>query len=76
GDELLALDGWRLRRLDDLALLGALERPLPLLAARDQRLLELTLPAARVAGAASLGVDPQAEAAAGVRRAAWLGDGG
>ncbi|HSV72032.1 MAG TPA: peptidase M61 [Methylibium sp.] len=73
GDELVALDGWRLKRVDDLALLGATERPLPLLAARDQRLLELTLPATRAEGAVSLAVDPQADAAARARREAWLG---
>ena len=74
GDELIALDGWRIRKLDDLAALGAFERPLPLLAVRDQRLLALTLPpAARVAGAVTLVPDPGADAAARARRAAWLG---
>ena len=73
GDELVALDGWRVRRADDLVALGACDRPLPLLAARDQRLLQLTLPAARAAGAVSLAADPQADGAARSRRAAWLG---
>jgi predicted metalloprotease with PDZ domain len=73
GDELVALDGWRVRRADDLVALGACDRPLPLLAARDQRLLQLTLPAAQAAGAVSLSADPQADGAARARRAAWLG---
>ena len=65
----------RVRRLDDLAALGAFERPLPLLAARDQRLLELSLPAAQVHGPVVLCVDPQAPAEALVRRAGWLANG-
>jgi predicted metalloprotease with PDZ domain len=73
GDELVALDGWRLRRIDDLAALQALAKPLPLLAARDQRLLPLTLPAAAAPlGAVRLAPDPQADAAAGAHRSAWL----
>ena len=60
---------------DDLAALGAFERPLPLLAARDQRLLELSLPAAQVHGPVVLCVDPQAPAEALVRRAGWLANG-
>lgn len=75
GDELLALDGWRLRKLDDLVALGAFERPLPLLAARDQRLLELTLPAAQARGAVVLALDGQAGAQVQARRAGWLGNG-
>jgi predicted metalloprotease with PDZ domain len=72
GDELLALDGWRLRRLDDLAAYGAFERPLPLLAARDQRLMALTLPAQRVPGAVALALAPSPDAASGRLRGAWL----
>jgi predicted metalloprotease with PDZ domain len=73
GDELLALDGWRLRRLDDGALVGALDRELPLLAARDQRLLNLTLPAATVPGPVVLTQESDARAPVARRRAAWLG---
>ena len=73
GDELVALDGWRLRRIDDLAALQAFERPLPLLAARDQRLLSLTLPAApRAMGAVKLATDPQADGTVRALREAWL----
>ncbi len=75
GDELIALDGWRIRKLDDLAALGAFERPLPLLAARDQRLLELSLPSAQVHGPVALSVDAKAPAEALVRRAGWLANG-
>jgi predicted metalloprotease with PDZ domain len=77
GDELIALDGWRLRRLDDLAVLGAFRTPLPLLAARDQRLLSLTLPAlpdGGVPGAVGLSVADGIDAPTAQRRAAWLGD--
>ena len=47
GDELLALDGWRLRRLDDALRLLVPGRAATLLVARDQRVLSLalTLPA-------------------------------
>jgi predicted metalloprotease with PDZ domain len=75
GDELVALDGWRLKRIDDLAALQAFEWPLPLLAARDQRLLTLTLPASRTSGAVTLSADPRADAAVLARREAWLGGG-
>lgn len=74
GDELIALDGWRLRRIDDLAALRAFERPLPLLAARDQRLLELTLPAAKAGGAVALSADAQADDASRARRQRWLAE--
>ncbi|MDP1790610.1 MAG: peptidase M61, partial [Methylibium sp.] len=73
GDELVALDGWRLKRIDDLSALQACERPMPLLAARDQRLLELTLPAARASGAVTLVPQAQADAVDRARRHAWLG---
>jgi predicted metalloprotease with PDZ domain len=73
GDELVALDGWRIKRIDDLSALRACERPMPLLAARDQRLLELTLPAAQASGAVTLVPEAQADAVGRARRQAWLG---
>ncbi|HEU4460751.1 MAG TPA: peptidase M61 [Methylibium sp.] len=73
GDELLALDGWRLKRVDDLPALRAFERPLPLIAARDGRVLQLTLPAAQAAGGVALALEPQADAPTQERRARWLG---
>lgn len=45
GDECLALDGWRLRRIEDLTQWHHAERAQALLVCRDQRLLTLTLPA-------------------------------
>ncbi|MEX8498554.1 MAG: peptidase M61, partial [Leptothrix ochracea] len=54
GDEWLALDGWRLLKLVEAAQLGAAERALPLLVARDRRLLSLTLPATPKATTVSL----------------------
>ncbi|MFM2119471.1 MAG: hypothetical protein RL722_939 [Pseudomonadota bacterium] len=48
GDEVVGLDGWRIQKLEDLVLLAASlpQRPggLPLLVARDRRLLECQLP--------------------------------
>ncbi|MES3014195.1 MAG: PDZ domain-containing protein [Pseudomonadota bacterium] len=43
GDELLAVDGWRVRRLDDALRLLTAGRAAPLLVARDQRVLTLSL---------------------------------
>ena len=75
GDELLAVDGWRLRRLDDA--LGWIDReqPFDLLLSRDRRLLTLRLdPGARDAAASktvfqSLAKPGRLEAA---RRRAWI----
>ncbi|MGH6647571.1 M61 family metallopeptidase [Aquabacterium sp.] len=44
-DELIALDGWRLRKSDDLALWHNERQDQPLLICRDQAMLTLTLPA-------------------------------
>ncbi len=43
GDEILALDGWRLRRLDEASRLLAPGRAATLLVSRDQRVLTLTI---------------------------------
>lgn len=50
GDELLAVDGWRLSRLEDLPRLMPAGGPARLTVSRDQRLLELELPALPPAG--------------------------
>jgi predicted metalloprotease with PDZ domain len=75
GDELLALGGWRLAKVDDLTLYGAFdaEQPQSLLVSRDRRLLSLVLPAmaGTVEGAVSLTVDPQPDPQALQRRARW-----
>jgi len=78
GDELLALDGWRLGKIDDLTLYGAFdaagERALPLLVARDRRLLTLNCPAGAptVDGSVTLAPQPEPAADARQRREAWL----
>jgi predicted metalloprotease with PDZ domain len=79
GDELLALDGWRLSRIDDLTLYGAFDpagtRALPLLVSRDRRVLALDLPAGAggAEGAVALAAEPKAPDAERRRREAWLG---
>jgi predicted metalloprotease with PDZ domain len=79
GDEILACNGWRLRRLEDALLSLSPEQPEQLLwlVARDQRLLELSmqLPAPGSAGApVSLSLAEQKASACslGLRRS-WLG---
>ena len=58
GDELLAVDGWRLRRLDDALRVLQAGRPAALLVARDQRVqtLALHLPADPPGGGGAGGV--------------------
>jgi predicted metalloprotease with PDZ domain len=75
GDELLALDDWRVGKIEDLVLLGALDGGRELLVARDRRLLRLPLPAAPAEGAAGtvqLGLAAKPAAALRRRRDAWL----
>lgn len=73
GDEILAFDGWRCRKLDDLLMAGACQRPGTLLVARDQRLFELPLGRAEQArGSVSLGLAERASPPARRRRKAWL----
>jgi predicted metalloprotease with PDZ domain len=70
-DEILACNGWRLRRLDDvLSLLGSGETRLRLLVSRDQRLVELDidLPASQPAAVALTLADGPPAA-----RRRWLG---
>lgn len=74
GDELLAIDDWRLRKLDDIALYAheAARRGARLLVARDQRLLRLTLSLGAAQGAVSLAAAGSAPAEVSGRREAWL----
>ena len=78
GDEILACNGWRVRRLDEALLTTSAEHPdrLHWLVARDQRLLELKLqvpPASASGPSVSLSLaDKASPRAAGLRRA-WLG---
>jgi predicted metalloprotease with PDZ domain len=75
GDELLAVQGWRIRRLDDAQAWVAPGQPFELLLVRDQRVLTLRVrppeagQAARVPSLAP--ADKPAAAAAALRRA-WL----
>ena len=75
GDEFLALDGWRLRRLDDAQRLLQPGRAAELLVARDQRVLalKLVLPAdASSGGPVQLSASPKPAKAALAVREAWL----
>ena len=76
GDELIAADGWRLRRFDDLAQWVAPGAPLQLLLARDQRLRTLVLrPDAKPQQAPQLVLQDKPGAAQAAVRRAWLGGG-
>ncbi len=79
GDELLALDGWRLRRLDDALRLVQPGKKCRFMVARDQRVLELqaTWPKAdaiaiAAPGSVNLVVNAKPEPAALALRKAWL----
>lgn len=77
GDELLAVDGWRIRRLDDAQQWVAEGRPFELLLVRGQRVRTLVVrPKSQPVLERSLGLaaDPQAPPAAQALRRAWLGD--
>jgi len=74
GDELLAVDGWRLRRLDDAQQWLPLGRAFALLVARDQRLLTLSVqPQAKAVPALSLSLAAKPLAPAASLRRGWLG---
>ncbi|MBV8379595.1 MAG: M61 family metallopeptidase, partial [Paucibacter sp.] len=76
GDELLACNGWRLRRLDEaLVTLAPGVTRLQLLVCRDQRMLELgvELPAAGQGAGVRLLLAEGIEPAMQARRQAWLG---
>lgn len=74
GDELIAVRGWRLRRLDDAMRLLLPGQPAALLAARDQRLVELTLtlPAEATPGAVVLKAAAKPTKTAQALQEAWL----
>jgi predicted metalloprotease with PDZ domain len=76
GDELLAVDGWRIRRLDDALQWTARDRALALLLVRERRLLTVTLqPSLRspLRQQWRLALDDGAPRPALARRRAWLG---
>ncbi|MEK8031878.1 PDZ domain-containing protein [Ideonella sp. DXS29W] len=77
GDELLAVDGWRVRRLDDAQQWVAEGASFELTLVRQQRLRTLAvqpLPAPTLERQLTLAPDPQASAAALALRRGWLGD--
>jgi predicted metalloprotease with PDZ domain len=77
GDELLAIDGWRIRRFDDAQHWVVEGEPFELLLVRQQRVRTLTVhPVAAPAleRNLSLAPDAQASAAALALRKGWLGD--
>jgi predicted metalloprotease with PDZ domain len=74
GDELLAVDGWRIRRLDDAQAWVAAGEPFELLLVRDQRVLtrRVTPASQPAAGTVSLlPADKPSKAASALKRA-WL----
>jgi predicted metalloprotease with PDZ domain len=74
GDELLAVDGWRIRRLDDAAQWLAPGRPFELLLVRDGRVLRLALaPPATAATTLALALAERPAAGAASLRRGWLG---
>ncbi|MFG6447162.1 M61 family metallopeptidase [Roseateles sp. BYS180W] len=79
GDEIVACNGWRVRKLDDLPLTlqGQAPSQLRLSVARDQRMLELTLQLPSAVATASapvtLSVSDKATTRAQKLRRAWLG---
>ncbi len=76
GDELLAVDGWRVRKLDEaLQWIGA-ERAFALALVRDQRLLTLEVqpdPRAPIGRTVRLALAASADREVLARRRAWLG---
>jgi predicted metalloprotease with PDZ domain len=77
GDEVLAIAGWRVRRLDDALRVLRADAAQPWLVARDQRVLALPLrlPAAAAPAAGAIALKPAAAPAkpAAALRKAWLG---
>jgi predicted metalloprotease with PDZ domain len=76
GDELLAVDGWRIRRLDDALNWVVRGQPFELLLVRDQRVMNARVNPASAAAAqptVSLSLEDKPAAAAARRRRAWLG---
>jgi predicted metalloprotease with PDZ domain len=75
GDELLAVDGWRIRRIDDVQRLLAGDTPGSLCLSRDQRVLTLPLAVpkdAEAIGNIMLAPDAKPSRAALALRKAWL----
>jgi predicted metalloprotease with PDZ domain len=76
GDELLAVDGWRIRRLDEALSWVARDQAFDLLLVRDQRVMTLRLRpdlAAPLADTVSLHLQDKPGRTLAARRQAWLG---
>jgi predicted metalloprotease with PDZ domain len=75
GDELLAVDGWRIRRLDEAQQWLEPGHDFELLLARDQRLLRVKVVSRGAAAAPQLALTPRKSAPprALARRRAWIG---
>ena len=75
GDELLAVDGWRIRRLDEAQQWLEPGRDFELLLVRDQRLLRVTLQPGSAASAPQtvLGLSSKPAARVLALRKAWIG---
>jgi predicted metalloprotease with PDZ domain len=76
GDELLAVDGWRIRKLDDALQWTTREQPFELLLVRDQRVQSLTVrPDARsvLGRTAGLSLKDGVDHEILAKRRAWLG---
>ena len=75
GDELLAIDDWRIRRLDDAQAWLSREQPFELLLVRDQRVMRLKLvpqPLSPLASQWALHCQDKPNPAARRRRLGWL----
>jgi predicted metalloprotease with PDZ domain len=75
GDEVLAVDDWRIRRLDDLQRVTVAGGQAKLLVSRDQRVLSLPLALPKddqAVGTVSLTADAKAQKPAQALRKAWL----
>jgi predicted metalloprotease with PDZ domain len=75
GDELIAVDGWRIRRLDEAQQWLVPGHAFELLLVRDQRVLRLMLQPGQAAAAAAVALAPAAKAPARALalRRAWIG---
>jgi len=76
GDELLAVDGWRVRRLEDATRVLKTGAAAPLLVARDQRVVTLSLvpPADASGGTVAFSMASNASKATLALQEAWLAD--
>jgi len=74
GDEMLAVDGWRIRRLDDALQWLAAGQAFELLLVRDQRVLRVSVqPEAGAAPTLALTLADKPSAPAASLRRGWLG---